>query len=291
MKLLNSLLLPIITIITIGSCSQSDHNHSSDIQIKNTTDRFKDQGLEGVESVLFDAEKKVLYLTNGQDYVPGTDGFISKASPDGKNLELKWVKDLNRPTGMALKDNKLYVADLNRLLVIGTQLGSIIETYQEPIPGSALNDVTIDSKGNVYVSASRLGAIFKLTDGQLKPWVQDNMQLKYANGLLVESDNLLVGGFNLSRVALGTNQINNLMTHPSIKDFEGIVSDGQNGYFATTAGTSSLFYIDETLHADPVLVSRDYMGDLSYDDKSKTIYIPRGNDDTGEYYISVVGLE
>lgn len=257
---------------------------------KYTRALFEGQGLQNVESVLYDHHQQILYITNGLDYIPGTDGFISKASSDGENLELNWVTDLNRPTGMALKGNTLYVADLFELLAINTESGEITERFKEPISGSALNDVTIDNEGNIYVSASRIGAIFKLVDGELKLWAQDKTRLKYANGLLVQNDQLLIAGFNLNSVDLKSRQLTERITEPSIKDMEGLVSDGKDGYFLTTVGKSSLYHLTKNLEAIPLLIDSDYFGDPTYDQKNSKLFVPRGNEDTEEYYITVLEL-
>lgn len=214
-----STFLVLLSAIIIFGCSTShnhDHDHSSPWKVKSSKNLYQDQGLENVESVLYDAQNQVLYITNGQDYIPGTDDFISKASIDDNELNLKWIADLNRPTGMALIGNQLYVADLNQLLRINTKIGAVIERYEESIQGSALNDVAIDSNGDVYVSSSRLGAVFKLVDGTLQLWAHDKLQLKYANGLMGQKDGILVAGFNLSGINISTRQIVNIQTHPSI---------------------------------------------------------------------------
>lgn len=277
-------------VILFGCSTSQDHDHSSKWKVQSSKNLFLDQGLENVESVLYDQQNQVLYITNGQDYIPGTDGFISKAGVDGTELTLKWVADLNRPTGMALKGDQLYVADLNRLMRINTKLGAVIEQYEETVQGSALNDVTIDSNGEVYVSSSRLGAVFKLVDGALQLWVQDKIQLKYANGLMAQKEDVLAAGFNLTSIKFDPKRLDDLHTHPSIKDLEGIVSDGKNGYFITSAGTSSLFHVSSDWDAAPLLVERDYMGDLSFNHQNNTLYIPRGNEDTGAFYVTAVEL-
>lgn len=60
-------LLPVFVII---GCPRH-HDHSSPWKVKSTKQLFEDQGLQGVESVLDDPQKKALYVTNGPDYIPG----------------------------------------------------------------------------------------------------------------------------------------------------------------------------------------------------------------------------
>lgn len=279
-----------LSLLVLLICLMVSCRGKEEFSVRQTETLYKSQGLENVESVLYDEQQQVLYITSGLDYVPGTDGFISKARVDSKDLDLNWIVGLNRPTGMALKENILYVADLRLLLGINTETGEIVERYEEPITGSALNDVTIDTNGNIYVSASRLGAIFKLVEGELKLWVQDKVQLKYANGLLAQKDKILVAGFNLSSIDIHSGELTALTTTPSIKDLEGLVSDEKGGYFVTTVGQSSLYHVTKNLEATPLLEERDYLGDFSFNPQSNTLFIPRGNEDSEEYYITALEL-
>ncbi|MEX0316124.1 MAG: hypothetical protein AB3N18_18235, partial [Allomuricauda sp.] len=89
--------------------------------ISSETKVVKNIGLSNVESIVYDELNQVLYASNGKDYKPGVDGFISKISMDGTVEDLMWVSNLNRPTGMAIKDSVLYVADVNVLLQINTK--------------------------------------------------------------------------------------------------------------------------------------------------------------------------
>lgn len=274
----------LILLTSVFVCCQN----KNDLSIKEVRTFFQGQGLEKVESVLYDAKNQALYITNGLDYSPGTDGFISKASVDGTDLNLKWVTGLNRPTGMALKGNALYVADLSVLLVINTETGEVVERYKEPIAGSALNDVAIDKNGDIYVSASTLGAVFKLVNGALKLWVQDEILLKYANGLLSHRESIIVAGLDLSGIDIQSRELVPLTLSPPIKDFEGLVGDGHNGFFITTIGQSSLYHVTHNMNASLLLEERDYFGDISFDQQSNTLFIPRGNSESGECYITAL---
>ena len=88
-----------------------------------------DSVLKVPESVLFDGDNKVLYATN----IDGTDpwgkdgkGSVAKVGLDGKVIATEWVSGLNAPKGMGLYKGKLYVADLNELVVIDIAGGKIV---------------------------------------------------------------------------------------------------------------------------------------------------------------------
>jgi DNA-binding beta-propeller fold protein YncE len=117
-----------------------------------------DSVLKVPESVLFDADHKVLYATN----IDGTDpwgkdgkGSVAKVGLDGKVIATEWVSGLNAPKGMGLYKGKLYVADLNELVVIDIA-GAKIEKRIAVTGAEGLNDVSVSKTGTVYVSDSKL---------------------------------------------------------------------------------------------------------------------------------------
>jgi len=105
------------------------------------------------ESVMYDKENHIIYVANinGKPTEKNNMGFLSKISLDGKIVTLKWVDGMNAPKGMGLKDNLLYVTDIDRIHVIDKNKDQIIKTHD--VSGAKfLNDIEIDSKGNVYIT-------------------------------------------------------------------------------------------------------------------------------------------
>ena len=251
----------------------------------------KKSGLLNVESIVYDKSKNVLYTSNGEDYKPGVSGFISKISLNGEVENLHWVSNLNRPTGMAIKDSILYVADVNALLAINTNTAEVISRYKEPIANSGLNDVTVSENGEGYVSASFRHAVFVLKNDSLRQWKQDTNKLEWANGVFAGKKQIVVGGLNLSSISMETKEIKLFDLNPNIKDFDGITSDGLGGYFLTTVENSGLFHMNNTGTITELMREAPYFGDLEYVPSQKTIYIPRGDHKTKDYFIMVLTIE
>ena len=114
-----------------------------------------DSLMEVPESVLPDYKNKVLYVSNinGKDAWGKNRGSIGKVGLDGKIILVEWVGGLHAPKGMGLYKNNLYVADLTRVITIDVTSGKITSSVE--VEGAQfLNDVTVDSKGNVYISDS-----------------------------------------------------------------------------------------------------------------------------------------
>lgn len=155
-----------------------------------------DRVLKVPESVLYDASQNCLFVSNvnGSPAEKNGEGFISKLSPDGKVIDLKFAKGLNAPKGMAIYQNKLYVSDIDRLAEISLTNPMEIKFYEAP-KAQFLNDVAIGKNGTVYVSDSGTGRIYKLENGVFGIWGKV-APLSGPNGLLCEKGHLLIGTNN-----------------------------------------------------------------------------------------------
>lgn len=143
------------------------------------------------ESVLFDAKRNVLYISNFDAYgLPGTQ-TITKTALNGKIEKPDWVTELTRPTGMTMYNDKLYVVERSNLVEIDPDQGKIIKKYAFPAPLFP-NDVTVDDAGNFYVSDSAKNVIFKMTNGQFEEWLRGG-EISRPNGMHFNKGLLLVG--------------------------------------------------------------------------------------------------
>ena len=115
------------------------------------------------ESVLFDAKRNTLYvsLIDGQPWEADGKGGVAKMSVDGTTSDLEWIKGLNCPKGMGIDGNRLYVADLTKVVIINIKKGTI-EGAISPEGAVGLNDITIIPGGALYVSDSKTGTVYKI---------------------------------------------------------------------------------------------------------------------------------
>jgi DNA-binding beta-propeller fold protein YncE len=151
------------------------------------------------ESVLFNVEKNVFYVSNINGDPEGKDGngFISTMGITGVVETLEWVKGLDAPKGMGIFDNHLYVADITNVKIIDITTASIIETIE--LPGAVfLNDLVIDKNGIVYISDTGANIIFQITENEGVPWI--NTGLDGPNGLHVVESNLYFVEFNSGKL-------------------------------------------------------------------------------------------
>lgn len=142
------------------------------------------------ESVLYDASRKVLYVSNIDGKKPwGKDGkgSIGKVGLDGKIVKAEWVKGLHGPKGMGSTGNVLYVTDIDAVVSIDIDKGKIIQ--RQAIAGAGkINDLSVAEDGTVYITDSEHGKIYKLINGKQSLVVDGLTRL---NGVLHSAGELL----------------------------------------------------------------------------------------------------
>src|SRR5690349_12092099 len=107
------------------------------------------------ESVLPVAKQNILYvsLIDGGGWDADGKGGVGKLRPDGKQYNGSWITGLNAPKGLGISGDYLYAADISEVVVIDWKKGVVSKKIA--VPGAqGLNDITVSSKGIVYVSDS-----------------------------------------------------------------------------------------------------------------------------------------
>lgn len=127
-------------------------------------------GFATPESVLHDTRADVYLVSNinGAPLEKDGNGFISRLSPDGRVMELKWIDGesegvtLHAPKGMAISQGTLYVADIDCIRMFDAATG---EARGETCPEGAsfLNDVAAHPDEGVLFTDSGLDAAFSPT--------------------------------------------------------------------------------------------------------------------------------
>ncbi|MEH7827239.1 hypothetical protein [Gemmobacter denitrificans] len=146
------------------------------------------------ESAIHDAarDRIVLSLIGGHPGAADGNGALALLSPEGDILDPAWVTGLDAPKGMAIVGSTLLVADLTRLHEIDLSTGTLIRSLD--VDGAVfLNDLTSDGQ-QAFVSDFMTNRIWRYEAGQLSLWM-DDANLNHPNGLLLESDRLLVGSW------------------------------------------------------------------------------------------------
>lgn len=232
-----------------------------------------DSLLKVPESVLYDADNKVLYVTNidGQPWEKDNKGSVGKVGLDGSIITVDWVSGFQAPKGMALYKNNLYVADVDKVGVIDISNGTLSQTI--PVEGAlALNDITVDKKGVLYVSDSKNKKVHRIENGQVTLWLEN---LKGPNGVLVKGKDLYVldaGGLykvekdkSLTKLADGMEGGTDGVEHVKGKEF------------VVSCWAGSIWYVNGDGTKQNLLDTREQKintADIGYDAKNRIVYVP-----------------
>jgi len=172
-------------------------------------------GLLTPEAVVYDPRRDVFYVSNydAYDRAPG-DGaqFLSRVTTEGEIAELVWIDGLDRPTGMALADDTLFVVERTGVAKIDLASGEIVGRIA--LEGAGFpNDIAIDSDGRLYVSDSSANTIIRIVDGIAEAWLIGG-EISRPNGLHVDGDRLVVGNNGdgtLKGVDLATGEVSTIV--------------------------------------------------------------------------------
>ncbi|MBW0176342.1 ATP/GTP-binding protein [Sediminibacterium sp.] len=232
-----------------------------------------DSLLKVPESVLFDAENKVLYVSNIDGQPGGRDGkgAVGKVGLDGKIIAAEWISGLNAPKGMGLYKNKLYVSDLNEVVVIDIKKGTITEKIIVP-DAVFLNDITIDNKGTIYVSDSRTFKVHKIENGTVFLLVD---KLQGPNGLLAIKDGLLILDRGSLLKMTNDGQLSKLADGMDPAT-DGIEMVKEKEYIVSCWG-GIVYYVYANGNKTTLLDTRNEKmnsADIGYDTKKKIVYVP-----------------
>lgn len=244
-------------------------------------------GLEAPESALPVKADGVIYVSNVNGNPTGKDGngYISKVSFDGKMIAQKWVTGLDGPKGLAIVGDKLYAADIDKLVEIDIKSGSIVTRY-EAKDAKFLNDVTADSLGHVYVSDMLTNTIWSFADRKFEVWLKDDALL-YPNGLTVDGNNLVVAAWGVMTDGFATKVPGHVLevslSDKKIKDFgngkpvgnlDGIEMLGDGSYIVTDWMAGLLFKINRDSEAKVLMPLAPGSADLGYVAADKLAIIP-----------------
>ena len=200
--------------------------------------------LKTCEAVRYNKEEAVIYVSNIGN-VPtnekDNDGSLSTINLKGEILKKNWVTGLNAPKGLSFFNDKLYVTDINEVVKINITTGSIDKKY-EVDKAIFLNDLDIDTNGDVYFTDSRDSKVYKLANDEVSLWL--DMEGLNPNGIFVEKNRILVVSFSKGDfIAIDKETKQRSVIATGIVGGDGIVAI-KAGYLVST-WPGELFFVDK----------------------------------------------
>ena len=277
-------LVSLSSISVVHAANTGDAKNSVNIVVDNV-------GFQTPESVEYDAKHDVYLVANihGSPFDEDNNGFISKLSPDGKVLDLKWIAGgkngvkLSAPKGMVADGNTLYVADIDTIRTFDLTTGKPMASF--PIAGSSfLNGVTPSSQGGVWVTDSGVAAGFKpagtdaiyhvsakgdittLTKGQ---------DLGRPNGILEKDGQLImvtiasgqVHRFDLQGKLLSSEKL-------PYNKLDGLITDNNGNVIFSSWKAQAIKEMQKNAEPKTLFSGLESPADLGFDSKRERLLIP-----------------
>jgi hypothetical protein len=253
--------------------------------------------LRGPESVLYDPDQDVYFISNINGAMLSVDGngFLSRVDPNTLRVELKWIEggrngvQLNAPKGMAILGNVLYVADINVVRKFDRRSGAA--QGEIAIAGASfLNDITTDGR-SLYVSDTGVvtgpgitfydtgsDAIWKITNDHPEK-LAGGPELRHPNGL----DFVVVDGKGKLRVVtfrgnelyeLDGARRKNIIEMPA-GQLDGVVHLADGTALVSSWKGNEIYRASKGHAAEAILGGMDAPADLGYDTKRHRLLIPQ----------------
>ncbi len=288
-----------LTLLFLAACAGGENSEATPEQ-KTTAPEpsaivVTGVGLATPESVIHDATADVYLVSNvnGAPVDPDDNGFISRLSPSGEVLELKWIDGadddvtLNAPKGMAIQGGLLYVADIDCVRMFDRGTGA--PAGEACVDGATfLNDVTPAPGGDVLFTDSGLDAsfaptgadaVYRLHEGTATP-IAAGADLGAPNGVTMAGDDIVVVSFMSGEIyRLGADGGRTAVTGPSQLQLDGVVALPDGRLLAASWGSSCVYAVSRDGSMECVVEGVDAPADIGYDANRKRVLIPLFNAD------------
>ena len=292
-------LLPLLSAVACGGDGDTNDEsvETSSSAIREPTSASTEgsgvtiEGFAAPESVLHDTSADI-YLVSNIDGDPGTKdgtGFISRVSPVGEILELRWIDGgtdgvtLNAPKGLGLLGDTVVVADLDVVRLFDRTTGEPIGSW--PVEGATfLNDVAVGPGGAVYVSDSGV----RFTGGQpedtgtsaIHVFSPDGSHRTLDTGGETGINGLAAVGSRLYGVTMGTGKVflieNGVLSE--LPELPGLNLDGlivmDDGLLISDWDTETVYLLRENGSISAVVRNVTSPADIGIDRKRNRLLIP-----------------
>lgn len=259
-----SILMMLFALAFMVSCGNSSNEEETDETTNNdsvaktvTVELEKlwqtDTLLATSESELYHPKTNTIFVSSIGNVPPDSkdgDGTIAKIDTEGKIIEQTWIKGLSAPKGLGYFGDFLYVTDITDVVKINISTSKIEKKY--PVEGSVfLNDLDVDSNGDVYFTDSGTDKVYVLKNDTVSVFAQ--IAEVNPNGILVEKDRVLALAYNAKGlIAIDKTTKEQTYLAKDIPNGDGIVAIDA-GYIVS-AWNGEVFFVANTENAKVVKI-------------------------------------
>lgn len=227
--------------------------------------------------------ESVVYDTCNNRYLISNKGGNTIVALDEEGILTNFVTTgLYEPKGLLIVGDTLI--SVNSTSIKGFSLSDTTQVINIPITGSSfMNDAISDGKGNLYISDSKKGVIYKLSlkDGNYSILISSGIT---PNGLLYDNnaDALIICSWGsnakIQSFSLADSSLTTLVTTP-LSNLDGLARDNCGNIYVSSWGKNSVYVFDSLFQNPPTIVSTNHNGpaDISINQEEQILAIPNFN--------------
>jgi sugar lactone lactonase YvrE len=198
-------------------------------------------------------------------------------------VKAKWATGLNDPKGIRSAKGTLWVSDVDE--VVGFSLKDGKETDRVKVEGAQfLNDVAAGADGTIYVTDLLASKVYAIKDGKYSVFAEGD-ELEGANGLLVDGDRILLGGWgtppgfnpttpgHLLSLDMKTKKVTKITKEPTA-NLDGVELDGKGGYTCTDWKSGAVYHITKDGKVTLIMQCEPSAADHAYLPKQNLLILP-----------------
>jgi len=224
--------------------------------------------------------ESIVYDTNNDRYFISNKGGNTIVAMDSEGNLTNFVSTgLFEPKGLLIVGDTLI--SVNSTSVQGFKLSDASQVFNVAIEGSSfMNDVATDGKGNLYVSDSGTGMLYKLSlkDATYSTLINSGIS---PNGLLFDEESnaiiLCNWGTNakIQSFGLADNSLTTLVT-TKFSNLDGLARDNCGNIYVSSWGKNAVYVFDPEFKNPPTEISTGHNGpaDISISENEQILAIP-----------------
>jgi sugar lactone lactonase YvrE len=263
----------------------------------------KDAGFLAPESVLYDADQDLYFVSNvnGNPLDKDGNGFIAKVSPEGKVMDLKFIAGgqkgvaLDAPKGMAIVGDLLYVTDITWVRIFDRKTGAAKGKLF--VQGATfLNDIAADADGKLYLTdtgwkagekdfeSTGTDAVFVIDPKVVMPKkVLADPKLGNPNGVVASKDGVWIVTASGELFSLQDGKKAQTTKLPN-GGLDGLVALADGTFLASSWAASAVYHGKPGGEFKVIIDNTKSPADIGYDTKRHRLLMPQMMENTVRLY-------